>query len=51
MKVVGGLFSMLLPDEIEHSKMREEGKLLPDGVNVQYYPDHGPLQQWRNRQE
>jgi len=35
----------------QYSKMREEGKLLPDGVNVQYYPDHGPLQQWRNRQE
>lgn len=35
----------------QYSKMREEGKLLPDGVNVQYYPDHGPLQHWRNRQE
>jgi len=30
--------------------MRAEGRLVPDGVGVQYKPDHGPLQAWKNAQ-
>ena len=35
----------------QYQKLRQEGVLLPDGVTVQYYPDRGPLQHWKNRQE
>ncbi|XP_787854.1 60S ribosomal protein L10 [Strongylocentrotus purpuratus] len=33
----------------EYEKMRAEGKLVPDGVSVQYHPDHGPLNKWKAR--
>jgi large subunit ribosomal protein L10e len=34
----------------DFERLRAEGKFLPDGVSVQYLPDHGPLQRWKNRQ-
>ena len=34
----------------DYDKMRADGKLIPDGVNVQYKPDKGPLQLWKHRQ-
>merc|ERR1711915_589979 len=33
-------------DRDVYSQMREEGRLLPDGVGVQYLPEHGPLSRW-----
>jgi large subunit ribosomal protein L10e len=30
----------------DYEKMREEGRLRPDGANVQYLPEHGPLATW-----
>merc|ERR1712062_268413 len=33
----------------DYVKMRGDGRLVPDGVNVQYKPNHGPLQAWRDR--
>jgi len=33
----------------DYERMRSEGKLVVDGVSVQYHPDHGPLQKWKNR--
>jgi len=33
-------------DREDYDKMRAEGKLLPDGVNVKYMPEHGPLSNW-----
>merc|ERR1711909_249901 len=30
----------------EYEEMRANGKLVQDGVNVQYQPDHGPLSKW-----
>merc|ERR1711893_250748 len=35
----------------DYERMRAEGILIPDGVNVQYKPHKGPLQAWKNRQE
>merc|ERR1712039_511384 len=29
-----------------YEEMRANGKLQPDGVNVQYKPEHGPLSEW-----
>jgi len=31
-------------------EMRAEGRLIPDGVGVQYIPAHGPLNKWKERQ-
>lgn len=31
--------------------MRTNGLLIPDGVTVQYKPDHGPLKAWMARQQ
>merc|ERR1712141_41264 len=33
-------------DREVYEEMRAEGKLQPDGVNVQYKPEHGPLSEW-----
>ena len=30
--------------------MREDGRLIPDGVGAQYLPNHGPLAAWKARQ-
>jgi large subunit ribosomal protein L10e len=37
-------------DRGDYECMRREGLLVPDGVNVQYLPHHGPLQAWKDRQ-
>jgi len=34
----------------EYEKLQSEHKLIPDGVGVQYRPDHGPLNAWKKRQ-
>ena len=33
-----------------YEEMRAKGTLVPDGTNVQYKPDKGPLQAWKNAQ-
>jgi len=33
-----------------YEEWRAEGRLVPDGVSVQYLPNHGPLDKWRERQ-
>merc|ERR1712244_190217 len=33
----------------QYEKMRADG-FLPDGVNCQYKPNHGPLDAWKQRQ-
>merc|ERR1719270_2483855 len=33
----------------DYEKMREERKLIPDGVGVQYKPHKGPLKAWMDR--
>ena len=35
----------------DYPRMRAEGRLRPDGVNVSYHPEHGPLDGWRKVQE
>ena len=30
----------------EYEKLRSEGKLIPDGVNVKYFNERGPLTNW-----
>ena len=34
----------------EYEQLLSENKLVPDGVSVQYKPDHGPLKDWKKRQ-
>jgi len=34
----------------EYERLQAEHKLVPDGVSVQYLPDHGPLNAWKKRQ-
>ncbi|XP_072043889.1 large ribosomal subunit protein uL16-like [Amphiura filiformis] len=34
----------------EFEEMRADGRLVNDGVGVQYLPNHGPLDRWRKRQ-
>merc|ERR1712244_132826 len=34
----------------DYEKMRADGILIPDGVNVQYKPEKGPLAAWKHRQ-
>jgi len=33
-------------DRDVYEPMRADGRLVPDGVNVQYRPHHGPLAKW-----
>lgn len=33
-------------DRDQYESMRAEGRLMPDGVNVKYVPEHGPLSSW-----
>jgi len=33
-------------DREDYEKMRADGRLQPDGANVQYLPEHGPLSRW-----
>eukprot|EP00914_Ancora_sagittata_P022634 GHVO01044909.1.p1 GENE.GHVO01044909.1~~GHVO01044909.1.p1 ORF type:complete len:223 (+),score=31.18 GHVO01044909.1:25-669(+) len=37
-------------ERVDFEKMLEDGILIPDGVGVQYKPNKGPLQAWKNRQ-
>jgi len=34
----------------QYETMRADGRLVPDGCNVQYKPDHGPLAAWKAAQ-
>ena len=34
----------------QYEEMRADGRLVPDGVTVQYKPHKGPLQAWRDAQ-
>ncbi|KAJ8318026.1 hypothetical protein KUTeg_003117 [Tegillarca granosa] len=34
-----------------YEEMRAEGRLVPDGVNVQYRPNKGPLSLWKSERE
>merc|ERR1712157_454377 len=38
-------------DRSVYLDMRQEGTLKPDGINVQYYPNHGSLAKWKQRVE
>ena len=33
-------------DRGEYEKLRDQGRLQPDGVTVKYLPEHGPLSEW-----
>jgi large subunit ribosomal protein L10e len=35
----------------EFEQLKAEGRLAPDGCNVQYRPEHGPLSVWKKVQE
>uniref|UniRef100_A0A2C9LJM8 Uncharacterized protein n=1 Tax=Biomphalaria glabrata TaxID=6526 RepID=A0A2C9LJM8_BIOGL len=35
-------------DKADYERMREEGRLRSDGVNVQLVREHGPLEKWVN---
>ncbi|XP_064595669.1 large ribosomal subunit protein uL16-like [Liolophura sinensis] len=37
-------------DKENYEEMRASGRLVPDGVGVQYKPDHGPLIKWKQAQ-
>ena len=36
-------------DRGDYEEMRQDGRLIPDGVGVQYKPGHGPLKAWFDR--
>merc|ERR1712090_122662 len=38
-------------DRSVYHDMKQAGTLKPDGINVQYYPNHGPLSAWKRRTE
>ena len=35
----------------DYERMKAEGRLAPDGCNVKYLPDHGPLDNWKKVQQ
>jgi len=35
----------------KYEELKELGRLAPDGCNVQYRPEHGPLNEWRKVQQ
>uniref|UniRef100_A0AC35TUI9 Ribosomal_L16 domain-containing protein n=1 Tax=Rhabditophanes sp. KR3021 TaxID=114890 RepID=A0AC35TUI9_9BILA len=37
-------------DRAEYETLKEAGRLIPDGVGVQFANDHGPLSRWIKRQ-
>jgi len=37
-------------DKTIYEDWRAQGKLIPDGVNAKYIPDHGPLKKWMKAQ-
>jgi len=38
-------------DREEYENLKEGGKLAPDGANVKFRPDHGPLENWKKVQK
>lgn len=34
----------------EYEDLRDEGRLAPDGCNVKYRPEHGPMAAWEKVQ-
>lgn len=38
-------------DRDVYEEMRDSGRLAPDGCNVKYRPDHGPLAAWEKVQK
>jgi large subunit ribosomal protein L10e len=38
-------------DRDEFEKLRDEKRLIPDGVGVQYMHNHGPLLKWKKAHE
>jgi len=36
-------------EKVDYPEMRAANKLIPDGVGVQYQPDHGPLSKWKKQ--
>lgn len=37
-------------ERAQYEKLQDEGRLAPDGCNVQYRPEHGPLDVWKKVQ-
>jgi len=37
-------------DREQYEELKSQGQLAPDGVNVKYRPQHGPLSQWKRVQ-
>lgn len=35
----------------DYERLKAEGRLAPDGCNVRYRPEHGPLNEWKRVQE
>ncbi len=33
-------------DRVDYEDMRKSGRLMADGANVKYLPEHGPLSKW-----
>ncbi|NP_001274727.1 60S ribosomal protein L10-like isoform X1 [Hydra vulgaris] len=38
-------------DRSEYEERRRNGSIKPDGTNVQYFPDKGPLSRWKHMQQ
>ncbi|KAJ8978671.1 hypothetical protein NQ317_019107 [Molorchus minor] len=38
-------------ERAQYETLKEDGRLAPDGCNVQYRPEHGPLAVWKKVQE
>ena len=38
-------------DREEYEDLKAAGRLAPDGANVKYLPDHGPLSEWKRFKE
>ncbi|KOC70229.1 60S ribosomal protein L10 [Habropoda laboriosa] len=34
-------------DRAEYEELKAAGRLAPDGCNVKYLPEHGPLEEWK----
>lgn len=37
-------------DRARYEELRDEGRLAPDGCNVKYRPEHGPMAAWEKVQ-
>lgn len=38
-------------EHAEYEQLKNDYRLLPDGSNVKYLPEHGPLSQWKKFRE